>query len=203
MKKMAEKSTIRIKKVKLSSKTEKIIMAYERLVNDQWDEYSFASSEKAAPELYGAFKAMSEHVAELCELPQDYIERLEVYGVSYRYSGEKGIMGATMAAEMELEFSNAHLLLNTPFKKAGSDDDDVFDEKQYFSEACVKALWELERQARLYINGHRAQISLFAEDTQGADIDETPRSGADEAFYDEPIENMGNVINFPSVTTTA
>lgn len=192
---MAEKCTVRIRKIKLASKTEKIIMAYERLVKDQWDDHSFTSSQEAAPEFYDAFKAITEHVAVLCELPQEYIKRLEVYGVNYRYSGEDAVMGATMTAKMELEFSNTPLILNTPFKK--SDNGGDFDEKQYLTEECVNALWELERQARLYIDGHRAQISLFAEDTQGAVNAQTSQDSENEPYKVEPLEDMGNVVNFP------
>lgn len=183
---MSEKSTIRIRKIKLADKGEKIIMAYERSVNNQWDEYHFTSSEQAAPEFYEAFDKLAGHAACLCELPGRYDERFEVYGVNFRYSGEESIMGATMSAKMELEFSNTPLILNTPFKKSGPDNGDDFDNEQYLSEECVKALWELERQARLYIDGKRAQVSLFGEDMQGADVTD---------------DDLNNVLSFTPVET--
>lgn len=158
-------STIRIKKVKYSEKANKIMMTYEKFVNDQYDEYFFSSSEQAAPEFYEVLKKLSKHAALLCELPESYKDRLNVYGVTYSYSGDDGVMGATMSLKMKLEFSNTDLILNTPHKKAAPNEGEDFNEVMYLTEECVKDLWNVEAEARKYIDGKRAQISLINPDS--------------------------------------
>lgn len=158
-------ATIRIKKVKFAEKVNKIIMTYEKHVNDQYDEYFFSSSEQAAPEFYTALKELSKHAAKLCELPASDVDRLNVYGVTFSYSGDDGIMGATMSLKKKLEYSNTDLVLNTPHKKAAPNEGEDFNEIMYLTEECVKDLWTLEAEARKYIDGKRAQISLLNPDS--------------------------------------
>ena len=78
-------------------------------------------------------------------------------------------MGAVMSSKMKLEFSNGDLVINTPHKKSAPGPDEEFDDTQYLSEDCVKALWTVESEARKYIDGKRAQTALFGEDTAKAD----------------------------------
>ena len=158
-------ATIRIKKVKFAEKVNKIMMTYDKFVNDQYDEYFFNSSEQAAPEFYTALKDLSKHAALLCELPESYKDRLDVYCVTFSYSGENDIMGATMSLKMKLEFSNTDLVLNTPHKKSAPNEGEDFNEVMYLTEECVKALWNVELEARKYIDGKRAQLSLLNPDS--------------------------------------
>lgn len=158
-------ANIRIKKVKIAEKVNKIIMTYERYVNDQYDEYTFNSSEMAAPEFYDSFKNLSEHATALCEFPAGFKDRVNVYGISFSYSGESDVMGATMSMKVNLEYSNTDLIINTPHKKSAPDGEEEFNETMYLSEQCVKALWAVEQEARKYIDGKRAQASLFNPDT--------------------------------------
>lgn len=78
--------TIRMKKIKVTSDN-KIMMMYEKQVRENWDEYSFTSSEKAKPSFYEAITKLAPHVIELCELPDGYLERVTVRGVSFSYGG--------------------------------------------------------------------------------------------------------------------
>ncbi len=194
--------SLRIKKIKYAEKTGKVIMKYERYINDQYDEYNFASSENPAPEFFQAFDALKDHARNLLELPGGYEKRLDVYGVSFSYSGDEDVMGATMQVRMELNNSNTDLVINTPHKKAGPDNGENFNEKQCLTEECVKSLWELERQARLYIDGKRAQVSLFAEDTAGADVDaEQSVDQVDEVPLDDIDDDFEDAIPMPPEET--
>ena len=152
---------MRIKKAKITS-DKKVAITYEkRSKYGFWDEYSFACSEDARPEFYGSLKALAPHVVEMCELPESYIDRIEVRGVSFSYGGEKEVMGATISAQMILHDSNCNLNLNTPHKASDSYSDAPADEKQLLSDKCIDALNTLCEEVELYINGERAQARLF------------------------------------------
>jgi len=152
----------RIKKVKLT-KDEKIHMAYEKRTKTGigWDEYSFTCSDAPRPEFYTAMQALATHVVEMCELPEDYVSRIQVRGVSFSYGGEKEVMGATISAQMKLYDSNCDLNLNTPHKASESYSDMPADEMQLLSDECVEALYTLCNECDLYIGGERAQGQLF------------------------------------------
>lgn len=153
---------IRMKKVKITNE-KKISMMYELLnKNGVWDEYSFTCSDQARPEFYSAMKDLSRHVVEMCELPSDYISKIEVRGVSVSYSGEDEVMGSTISAQMTLENSNCNLNLNTPHKASNSYSGGEADDKQLLSCDCIDDLKALYAECELYINGDRAQGSLFS-----------------------------------------
>lgn len=152
---------MRIKKVKIT-KEEKIYMVYEQMSKNGFqDEYSFTCSEPARPEFYKAINNLTKYVIEMCELPEDYAERIIVKGVSYSYGGEAEVMGATISAQMILYESNQNLNINTPHKASDSYSEAPADEKQLLTSDCIEALEELQRECKLYIKGERAQGNLF------------------------------------------
>jgi hypothetical protein len=149
----------RIKKVKVT-KEEKISMVYEKKVGIGWDEYSFACSDQPKPEFSTALKSLAEHVIEMCELPESYLPKIIVHGVSFSYAGENNVMGATISAQMKLDKSNQNLNLNTPHK-ASEPYSEHADEKQLLSYGCVRALLALQKECQAYIKGERAQTTMF------------------------------------------
>jgi hypothetical protein len=152
---------IRMKKIKLTS-DKKISMAYEKQNKAKgWDEYSFTCSEEARPEFYTTVKSLAPHVLDLCELPDSYMDRIEVRGVSFSYGGEEEVMGATISAQMKLNYSNCSLNLNTPHKASASYSGGEVDDMQVLSDKCIKALDVLTDECQLYIDGDRAQGRLF------------------------------------------
>jgi len=152
---------IRIKKVKITSE-DKISMVYEKQSKiGGWDEYSFACSEQARPEFYKAMDNLAVHVIDMCELPENYLPRIKVRGVSFSYGGEAQVMGATISAQMELEMSHSNLNLNTPHKASEMYSDSPPDPMQLLSTGCVQDLLNLQRECEAYINGDRAQASMF------------------------------------------
>lgn len=196
---------IRIKKVRFT-KDEKIILEYEKSTEEGYDQYRFTSEDPAAPSFYDAMAALKVHATELCELPESYVKRLTMRSVSYTYKGDDEIMGATMAAVMELHHSNSVIALNTPHKPSRPYDPNATEPygDKALSESCVKALWELARQAELYIDGERGQIALdFDQAAPDEVMPETPEGGAGEVFEDDGIEDMGNVVNFPAAAADA
>ncbi|MCK9326537.1 MAG: hypothetical protein M0P69_13685 [Bacteroidales bacterium] len=154
---------MRIKKVKLT-KERKILINYDaQSKNGLWDEYSMTCSEQARPEFYAAMEALGAHVVEMCELPENYLAKIKVKGVSFSYAGEKeGVMGATISAQMELKNSHPDLNLNTPHKaEAMYNENTPDDDKQLLSGDCVEALESLQEECKAYISGDRAQEALF------------------------------------------
>lgn len=152
---------MRIKKVKITNE-KKISMVYEKETRaGGWDEYSFTCSEEAKPEFYNSMNSLKEHVIEMCELPDSYIGKITVKGVSFSYAGEKEVMGATISASMDLQKSYPNLNLNTPHKASDSYSDAPPDDMQILTSECIQALLELQKQCVSYIEGDRAQMAMF------------------------------------------
>lgn len=156
---------IRIKKVKSSSENRVEITYQKKSQTDAWNDFSLSCVEKAEPAFYISLAALAEDVVEMCELPADYQERINVRGVSFSYGGDKEVMGATISAGMRLEHSNCPLNLNTPHKASESYNDGEADVKQLLSGDCVERLWKLQEMAERYVDGVRAQGNLFGEST--------------------------------------
>ena len=149
----------RIKKVKQTDG--KIQMIYEKQSKHGYDEYSFVCSDQARPEFYSAFTRLAQHVIEMCELPESYLSRITVKGVSYSWTGEPEVMGAVISSSMQLENSYQGLNINTPHKAADSYNDNDPDPMQVLSEECIDDLINLLEECQLYIDGERAQGKLF------------------------------------------
>lgn len=153
---------MRFKKIKIT-KDKKIMMIFEKQSknSDVWDEYSLTCSEEARPEFYKALQALAKYVIEMCELPDDYLDRITVRGVTFSYAGMAEVMGATISAGMKLENSYTELNLNTPHKASDSYSDQDPDPMQVLSDECIDALDRLCEEAQLYVDGERAQMQLF------------------------------------------
>jgi hypothetical protein len=152
---------VRIKKAKLSPMNKVTIMYEQKSTTGAWDDYSFTCSEKPRLEFNQALEALAPHVVEMCELPDSYLNRIEVRGVSFSYGGDKEVMGATISASMKLDKSNQNLNLNTPHKASDSYNEYPADPKQLLSDGCVDALDEFISEVSAYIRGERAQGKLF------------------------------------------
>ena len=138
-----------------------VFVAYEQGAN----EYSMKCNEMPRAEFVQALIELQEEVIRMCELPDEYLDRITVKSVSLNYGGKKETMGATITASMELFYSNAPLNLNTPNKPvepyADGEYDDEALEKMCLSEECVEKIFILINEANLYVDGKRAQGSLF------------------------------------------
>jgi hypothetical protein len=157
-----EKLMLRIIKVKITKENRIHISYEEKNSRCGWDEYSFTCADQARPEFYEKMNGLRIHVVDMCELPENYIDRIKVRGVSVSYGGEKEVMGATISAQMVLNHSNCDLNLNTPHKASDSYSDAPADEMQLLDPDCVTALREVYEECKAYISGDRAQGKLFA-----------------------------------------
>jgi len=159
---------MRIKKVKIT-KYSRIHMIYDSGPGNR-DEFGFTCFDKARPEFYKAMEAMKVHVLDMCELPEDYLERITIRGVSYSYGGENDTMGATISAAMSLENSYPALNLLTPHKASAMYSPNTPDDvKQLLTGDCIEALLALQAECIKCIEGERAQGSLFPAESASPD----------------------------------
>ena len=131
------------------------------------DKYTMKCNELPRPEMTKAFDDMREEARLLCELPPDYLQRIEVRSVTLNYSGKQETMGATISARMKLEYSNAPLILNTPNKPVQPYQEGYYDEetleKMCLRGQCTGKLAKLIDEAHYYVDGIRAQGNLFED----------------------------------------
>ena len=153
---------VRFLKIKVT-KDGKIGIIYELRNKEQWDEYSMTSSDKAKPSFHEALQALTEDIVDMCELPNNYQDRIIVKGVSFSYGGEKEVMGATIIAQMQLRRSNVPLNLNTPHKAEEPYGEGEGDPAQLLSDSCIRRLETLMEEAEDFMKGIRAQVDMFTE----------------------------------------
>lgn len=154
---------MRFQKIK-QTKEGKIHVEYEvENQNGGKDEVSFTCSDEPKPEFRAALQNLAQDIIEMCELPDEYITRVVITGVSFSYGGDAETMGATLIAQMHLKKSNVRLNLNSPHKIEEFYSETGGDEAQLLGEECVSRLKELIDQAGDYVRGVRAQGNLFGQ----------------------------------------
>lgn len=137
------------------------------------NEYTVKCTDEPAPNFLEALMDLRQFCIEMCELPEDYLDRITVKSVSLNYGGEADTMGATITACMELYNSNAPLNINTPNKpEAPYNPDQEWDEKTCLTEDCVYAIRNLALAAEEYLLGTRQQTSLFDGEGKSSDADQ-------------------------------
>ncbi len=126
------------------------------------DEYAVNCADAPAPGFVAALLALTEHLAEQCELTSIPEDRITVTGVSFSRVDKADALGATITGRMTLLDSLSPLNLNSPHKfdvfPSGGDQG---DERQLYTDACRIALIRLMAAAEAYLDGERAQGSLF------------------------------------------
>ena len=149
---------------KLKVKEGRVRIEYEQPAVVGWDKYSLDCSESPRAQMYACLLNLCPHVIEMCELPEGYLDKITVSGVSFSYGGEREVMGACLIATMKLDNSNCDLNLVTPHKASESYSEGPADEKQLLSDKCIEALEDIIAECDAYIQGDRAQGKLFAEE---------------------------------------
>lgn len=136
--------------VKIHSGSEMTLVKYTKVEDKGGSEN--VTLESADPPLKGLLKAldaMGNHLVEACELPEDWLEDIDVRGVSVTWKDE--VPGIVISAIRKLQHSNSQLNIHTPpFEPKG---------------ACKEALTALTREALAYVDGKRGQLDLGLETT--------------------------------------
>jgi hypothetical protein len=158
----------RITKVKYDG--ERVAIAYDEVkLGGAADHYTLDCDDAPAPGFTRALQKLAKHILELCELAEEYGQGLTVRGVSFSYSGEHGVMGAVVTALKTLQMVSSPLVLNTPHQTEAPVSDSG-DPSVCMTSAFAKDLQAVQVQAERYIDGKRAQVSLF-EDVPPASAD--------------------------------
>lgn len=165
---MAKKNTIQIAKVKYKESEGKIFIGYTRKSDEFTDIRTSNSDEKAAPEFYEAMKVLRIHAGKILGFTEAQTENLHPHTVNFSYDKEEH-MGAIISCVYETPCGKM-TNINTPLMKCPVDEVDEQSEA-FFDKDTVDALWDLELQARKYLDGQRAQVSLFGEEPGAADGD--------------------------------
>lgn len=76
----------RFRKIRYDEKKGQVTLIWEDGKAHE-DKYSLECMESPRPEFVQAFKELAKHVAELCELPADYADRITTRSVSLNYGG--------------------------------------------------------------------------------------------------------------------
>lgn len=105
-----------------------------------------------------ALLALREDVIGICELPPESADKLDVRGVSLTHTND--ILGACITALKKLKASDAPLVLNTPHlpEEPYGDSPSLTMTKEMALRISI-----LCDEASRYVDGERAQPSLFAE----------------------------------------
>ena len=132
-----------------------------------WDDYTMACSDLPRPEFIDAMKALIQDVVSLCELPdKDAEDRITVRSVTWSYSDED-IQGAVISAQRKLYNSVAPMNINTPHKpyQPYNETCEDPDPDMILPEDTIERLDKLEEECQYYIDGDRAQMKLFEEES--------------------------------------
>jgi hypothetical protein len=152
----------RVTKVKYDG--ERVAIAYDAIKPDgAADHYTLDCDDAPAPGFTKALQKLAKHILELCELPEEYGQGLTVRGVSFSYSGDHAVMGAVVTALKALQMVASPLVLNTPHQTEAPVSDSG-DPSVCMTTAFAKDLQAVQVQAERYIDGKRAQVSLFEQE---------------------------------------
>jgi hypothetical protein len=102
---------LKFKKIKLTREGKVQIEYEERNAKGTMDEYSFSCSDEPKASFREAMNDLAQDVIEICELSEDYLNRIRISGISLSWGGENETMGAVIIASMMLEKSNGNLNL--------------------------------------------------------------------------------------------
>ena len=167
-------NTVTVNKVQYRKSEEKIFVEYLLQRNGQFDVVKLLSNEQAAPEFYEALEALIPAVCELLELPSGNFEkRITPLSVSFKYDAA-GTMGAVITSTLHMPDAGVDVAINTPFRRCWTSNDEA---GVFFTSATAEDLWNLEQEARRYIEGQRAQMDLFGANEE-AEVVSFPQAAA-------------------------
>lgn len=155
---------------KVTCKGKSITVTYNKLNNGRITSYIVSSGEEARPELYKAFKALSADVAVMMSLTEvaDITSRLIPYGliIHHKPDDTKGIKFLCRIVFPELKAESN--IMSPQMTECTADNKGK--EGRYLTEATTQKVYELLHEVNLYIEGKRAQMSLW-DDEDGTDQD--------------------------------
>lgn len=116
---------------------------------------TLTSSDEPEKEFVDAMQALAPIVADLLELPKEYVAGLTIIGVSLSYNETQG-RGCVVTCLKELAGFNAPLVLNTPHLAEDAEHGPTMPLR------LSQALGALCARAGRFKDGHRLQSDMFA-----------------------------------------
>lgn len=124
-----------------------------------WDKHTFVCKDAPREEFKERLQIMANHVTEICEFNQSATKKIVVNGISISYGDDNHHL--VIMALKELTNSLTPMVINTPARPAIPNGGCG---KEYcMSNELARDLSALEEEAWRYIEGDRAQVSLFDE----------------------------------------
>ena len=163
-----EKTSVVIDKIKFMENNGKIKIDFKNTKDLSQDQLSGIFSEPADPIFYETLKSLRSSAQAILDLPDDMATRLVPFAVSYSY-GNDGRMGAVITCKFLIPSTDKVTVISTPLTRCYEGGK---DEQKCFTPATAKKLWALEKEARRYLAGDRAQQTLFDDEPQAEQ--ETP-----------------------------
>lgn len=150
----------RLQKLKMG-KDGKVNIAFQQRADPErpWDDLVMTCNDAPRPEMATALQDLVPDLLDICELPEDYRSGLTIGSVSLSYGGDAETMGAVITGLKALRTTRAPLVLNSPHLPSESYSGD--DAEPVLSSETVAKLATVEGEAFLYVDGDRAQRSLF------------------------------------------
>jgi hypothetical protein len=156
---------MRFTKIKFDGDKVRIEYEMPRKDGGDPDAYTLLSIDKPLPEFQVALQAMKQDVIDICELDPSCGDKLTVRGVTLTHTND--VLGACVTALKLLKTANAPLVLNTPhLPEASYSGDD--NGTPIMATAMGDRLSALMIEAERYVNGERAQASLFNAEDEAA-----------------------------------
>lgn len=149
---------IRMLKIKVKGKFITLQWEQYQKSTSNWDEHALTSADPPRPELLDCMKKMNQHIVDICEMQASDINKVEAHSISLTY-GEEG-SGIVISGIKELQNNVSPLCINTPYKAEFGPEG---MEECGMSAELLEDIDKLCHEAFLYINGDRAQQSLFTD----------------------------------------
>lgn len=171
----------RILEVKVSRDKNWIQIEYERKDElGRWMRDRPRRQEAATPEFYKAYNDLTEDVISLCELRDEDVNLIEIKSVKFNYAGDNEVLQAEIKGIKNYANSKGGLSFTTPKKSKEFFSESHNDEENLFSKETSKRLDLLCFEAFGYLEGKRAQVSLFDNDMKDENGASVPASEDEE-----------------------
>lgn len=147
----------KIKKIKLSG--ENVLIEYIQPTADGYgfNKHTIESKEQPSPEFEQTLQLLAPFVSELYELPETYSKGMEVISATFIYKGDADTLGCTITAKKTVNTSHNSALFHTPIVYVSTGE----DQEKVMSGRMEEIINDLQDCARDYIDGERAQQTLF------------------------------------------
>lgn len=139
---------------KISHDGKKTSVVAGRTIGEGEERVTIETDQDPTPEFKAAFKALSEDVLALCEIPASKKHHVDVRHVQYRYGSEG--MGVTLTGVREVVDGPGAVTLNTPYRRENT-----------WSDAFQSRLTQLDLEVQGFMKGKRSQLGLFPTSDQG------------------------------------